>query len=146
MTTHHNGPGKIHLVGIGPGDAKYLTTAASEAIAESDVVIGFRAYIEQVEYLVTVKEVISMELGQELERAAAAVDSAYKGNSVAVVSSGDAGIYGMSGPVFRVLTDRDWDGQNPDGRRVAPGLYLVEILVAGDAGDERIQSIVSVAY
>ena len=40
----------------------------------------------------------------------------------------------------------NWDGQNPDGRRVAPGLYLVEILVAGDAGDERIQSIVSVAY
>ena len=45
MTTHHNSPGKIHLVGIGPGDDKHLTAAASEALAESNVIIGFRAYI-----------------------------------------------------------------------------------------------------
>ena len=113
MTTHHNSPGKIHLVGIGPGGDKHLTAAASEALAESNVVIGFRAYIEQVEDLITGKEVISMELGQELERAAA----------------GDAGIYGMSGPVFRVLTDRDWDGQSPAVMTV-PGVSAMQAAAA----------------
>ena len=118
MSTPQGNPGKIHLVGIGPGDAKYLPLAASEALAESDVIVGFRAYIQQIEGLITSKEVVSMELGQELERAAAAVDLAYAGKTVAVVSSGDAGIYGMSGPVFRVLTDRGWDGQVSGSRFV----------------------------
>ena len=43
MTT---GKGKINLIGIGPGDAKYLTPAASDALSESDVIVGFRAYIQ----------------------------------------------------------------------------------------------------
>jgi len=113
MTTPQENSGKIHLVGLGPGDAEYLAPAASKALADSDVIVGFRAYIQQIEGLIAGKEVVSMELGQELQRAAAAVDSAYSGKTVAVVSSGDAGIYGMSGPVFRVLTDRGWDGQSP---------------------------------
>ena len=121
--------GKINLVGIGPGDAQYLPPAASQAISESDVVVGFRAYISQIQGLVTGKEVISMELGQELERAAAAVDSAYAGNTVSVVSSGDAGIYGMSGPVFRVLTDRDWNGQYPTVVTV-PGVSAMQAAAA----------------
>ena len=66
MTT---GKGKINLIGIGPGDAKYLTPAASDALSESDVIVGFRAYIQQIEGLIVGKDVVSMELGQELERA-----------------------------------------------------------------------------
>ena len=75
------------------------------------------------------KQVVSMELGQELERASAAVDLAYSGKTVAVVSSGDAGIYGMSGPVFRVLTDRDWDGQSPAVETV-PGVSAMQAAAA----------------
>ena len=126
MTT---GEGKINLIGIGPGDPGYLTPAASHALSESDVIVGFRAYIQQIECLIAGKEVVSMELGQELERAAAAVDSAYAGKTVAVVSSGDAGIYGMSGPVFRVLTDRDWDGQDPAVETV-PGVSAMQAAAA----------------
>ena len=126
MTT---GKGKINLIGIGPGDPGYLTPAASYALSESDVIVGFRAYIQQIECLIAGKEVVSMELGQELERAAAAVDSAYAGKTVAVVSSGDAGIYGMSGPVFRVLTDRDWDGQDPEVETV-PGVSAMQAAAA----------------
>ncbi|MEC7748292.1 MAG: precorrin-3B C(17)-methyltransferase [Chloroflexota bacterium] len=125
MTT---GKGKINLIGIGPGDPGYLTPAASHALSESDVIVGFRAYIQQIEGLIAGKEVVSMELGQELERAAA-VDSAYAGKTVAVVSSGDAGIYGMSGPVFRVLTDRDWDGQDPAVETV-PGVSAMQAAAA----------------
>jgi precorrin-3B C17-methyltransferase len=98
-------------------------------MAESDVIVGFRAYIDQIQDLITGKEVVSMELGQELERAAAAVDYAYSGKIVAVVSSGDAGIYGMSGPVFRVLTDRDWDGQSPAVVTV-PGVSAMQAAAA----------------
>ena len=126
MTT---GKGKINLIGIGPGDPGYLTPAASHALSESDVIVGFRAYIQQIEGLIAGKEVVSMELGQELERAAAAVDAAYAGKTVAVVSSGDAGIYGMSGPVFRVLTDRDWDGQDPAVETV-PGVSAMQAAAA----------------
>ena len=129
MTTPSGNNGKIHLVGLGPGDAKYLTPAATQALADSDVIVGFRAYIQQIEGLIAGKEVVSMELGQELERAEAAVDSAYAGKTVAVVSSGDAGIYGMSGPVFRVLTDRDWDGQDPVVETV-PGVSAMQAAAA----------------
>ncbi|MCH7736671.1 MAG: precorrin-3B C(17)-methyltransferase [Chloroflexi bacterium] len=129
MSTQPENIGKIHLVGLGPGDAKYLTPAASDALAGCDVVVGFRAYIQQIEGLIAGKEIVSMELGQELERAVAAVDSAYAGKTVAVVSSGDAGIYGMSGPVFRVLTDRDWDGQNPAVETV-PGVSAMQAAAA----------------
>ncbi len=126
MTT---GKGKINLIGIGPGDPGYLTPAASHALSESDVIVGFRAYIQQIECLIAGKEVVSMELGQELEGGAAAVDAAYAGKTVAVVSSGDAGIYGMSGPVFRVLTDRDWDGQDPVVETV-PGVSAMQAAAA----------------
>ena len=129
MTTASGKNGKIHLVGLGPGDAQYLAPAASKALADSDVIVGFRAYIQQIEGLIAGKEVVSMELGQELERAAVAVDSAYAGKTVAVVSSGDAGIYGMAGPVFRVLTDRDWDGQNPAVETV-PGVSAMQAAAA----------------
>ena len=121
--------GKIYLVGLGPGDAQYLAPAASHALAASDVIVGFRAYIQQIEPLTAGKEVVSMELGQELERASAAVDLAYAGKTVAVVSSGDAGVYGMSGPVFRVLTDRDWDGEIPNVATV-PGVSAMQAAAA----------------
>ena len=121
--------GKLYLVGIGPGDAQYLTPAASNALAASDVIVGFRAYIQQIEPLTAGKEVVSMELGQELERASTAVDLAYAGRTVSVVSSGDAGIYGMAGPVFRVLTDRDWDGQDPAVETV-PGVSAMQAAAA----------------
>lgn len=117
--------GKIYLVGLGPGDAQYLTPAGSAALASSEVVVGYRAYIEQISGPLEGKEIVSMELGQELERAAVAVDLAYEGRTVAVVSSGDAGIYGMSGPVFRVLTARGWDGQAPDVETV-PGVTAMQ--------------------
>ena len=117
--------GRISLVGLGPGDASLQTPAALEAVSGSDVVVGYRGYIDQVSALSGGKQVIAMELGQELERAARAVDLAYDGYSVAVVSSGDAGIYGMAGPVFRVLTDWGWDGMSP-AIEVVPGISALQ--------------------
>ena len=101
-----------------------LTPAALDAIADSGQLVGYRYYVEQVAGVGIGagsagdaggddKVVHAMELGQELERAALAVELAYAGHTVAVVSSGDAGIYGMAGPVYRILTDRGWDGDSP---------------------------------
>ena len=120
-----NEKGRISLVGLGPGDASLQTPAAVQALADADVVVGYRGYIEQVSSLSGGKQLVSMELGQELERAARAVELAYEGKSVAVVSSGDAGIYGMAGPVFRVLTDRGWDGDTPT-MEVVPGISALQ--------------------
>ena len=120
---------KLYLVGLGPGDAGHLTPAAAAAIADSDELVGYHYYIEQVAEPASGKTLHSMELGQELERAALAVDIAYAGKTVAVVSSGDAGIYGMAGPVYRVLTDRDWDGANPVVESV-PGVSALQSAAA----------------
>jgi precorrin-3B C17-methyltransferase len=102
-----------------------LTPGAGAALRESDVVVGYRGYTEQIAELIRGKQLVAMELGQELERAARAVDLAYAGHTVAVVSSGDAGIYGMSGPIFRILTDRDWDGVSPPVETV-PGVSALQ--------------------
>ena len=105
--------GKLFLVGLGPGAAELLTPAAVDALLNAEVIIGFRGYLEPIAALTAGKEVIAMELGQELERAQRAVDLANGGKAVAVVSSGDAGVYGMAGPLFRILTAAGWDGENP---------------------------------
>ena len=117
--------GKLLLVGIGPGDARLQTSGARDALRDCDVLVGYRGYVEQLDDQAQGKELIAMELGQELERASRAVDLAYQGQTVAVVSSGDAGIYGMAGPVFQVLTDRGWDGEIPTVE-VVPGISALQ--------------------
>ena len=117
--------GRLLLIGLGPGDPGLQTAAAHGALSNCDVLVGYRGYIDQVSALASGKELVSMELGQEMERASRAVDLAYEGRSVGVVSSGDAGIYGMAGPVFRVLTDRGWDGASP-AVEVVPGISALQ--------------------
>jgi len=121
--------GQLYLVGLGPGHHDLITPGALAALQRCEVVVGYQGYIQQVAELLPGKELVAMELGQELERAARAVDLAYAGRAVAVVSSGDAGIYGMAGPVFRVLTDRGWDGKNP-AMEVLPGVSAMQAAAA----------------
>ena len=127
--TNRSGTGKLYLVGLGPGGLEHLTPAAQDALGQADSVVGYGPYVEQVGPLVQGKNLVTMDLGQELERAAKAVDLAYAGHQVAVVSSGDTGIYGMAGPVFRVLVDRGWDGQNPP-LEVLPGVSAMQAAAA----------------
>ncbi len=125
--------GALYLVGLGPGGAGFLLPQAANAIRDSDAIVGFRGYVDQaiglLPELFQGKEVSSMELGQEMERAAKAVDLASSGRTVAVLSSGDPGIYGMSGPVFQVLADRGWDGENPRVETV-PGVSAMQAAAA----------------
>jgi precorrin-3B C17-methyltransferase len=95
------------VVGLGPGNREHLTPRAIEAIAQAQVVIGYRSYIPFIEDLLDGKEVISLGMHRELERARAACRIAREGKTVAVVSSGDPGVYGMAGLVLELAKDVD---------------------------------------
>ena len=93
---------KLTVVGIGPGSLLDMTERARVAIAEAEVIVGYHTYIELIEPLIKDKEVIGTGMRQEVERCKAAVDAAIN-KSVVVVSSGDAGVYGMAGLVLELL-------------------------------------------
>lgn len=88
---------KLTIVGIGPGRAGDMTARAREAIERCDVVAGYGLYLDLVEDLIAGKERISTGMRGEVERCRRAVDTALSGKDVVVVSSGDAGVYGMAG-------------------------------------------------
>jgi precorrin-3B C17-methyltransferase len=113
--------GKIMLVGLGPGSHDYLTARARAAIAEADTVIGYATYIRLVADLLTGKEVIKKAMTEELDRAIEAFDRARQGKKVALVSSGDAGVYGMAGPTFEVLFQAGWTPDSDVEVEIIPG-------------------------
>ena len=100
--------GKIMLVGIGPGSADHMTARARAAIQEADTVIGYVTYIRLVADLLDGKEIIRKSMTEELDRAIEALARAREGKKVALISSGDAGVYGMGGPTFEVLMQAGW--------------------------------------
>lgn len=122
--------GKIILVGIGPGHADHMTARARAAISESDVVIGYVTYIRLVKDLLEGKTVIKKSMTEEIDRAVEALAHAREGRTVALVSSGDAGVYGMAGPTFDVLFDAGW---SPDGGvavEIVPGASALNTCAA----------------
>lgn len=113
--------GKIMLIGIGPGSGEHMTARARSAIAESDVVIGYSTYIKLVEDLLAGKEVVRKSMTEELDRAIEALDRASAGKKVALVSSGDAGVYGMAGPTYEVLFQAGWAPGTGIDVEIVPG-------------------------
>ncbi|MCL5961735.1 MAG: precorrin-3B C(17)-methyltransferase, partial [Chloroflexi bacterium] len=95
--------GKIYVVGIGPGDLDQMSPAAEEAIRRSSVIVGYRSYLRLVEPLLDGRKVISSGMRHEVERGKAALGEARRGERVAVISSGDPGVYGMAGVVLELL-------------------------------------------
>jgi precorrin-3B C17-methyltransferase len=93
------------VVGLGPGGRDYLTPRALAAIEEAEVVIGYKTYLEFIKDLLAAKEVISSGMRKEIDRARQAVEIALTGKVVAVVSSGDPGVYGMAGIVMEIAGD-----------------------------------------
>lgn len=114
--------GKLYLIGFGPGNHEHLTFRAKEAIAEVDVVVGYKTYIDLVSSLLDGKEVIYTGMTEEIDRAQAAIDLAAKGKKVALISSGDVGIYGMAGLVFELLAKSGWRPEEGIAVEVVPGV------------------------
>ena len=98
---------KIYAVGIGPGARDLLSPRAEEALRVSDVVIGHTPYLAQIDDLVEGKTVLASGMRHEIERCREAINQALKGHVVSVVSSGDAGIYGMGGLLLELIEDMD---------------------------------------
>lgn len=119
-----SGPGRIAVIGLGPGDPKLITPHAVEAIRGSQVVVGYAYYLQLIAHLTEGKEMVSTPLGQEIERAQEAIDYAARGHSVALVSSGDAGIYGMAGLLLDLIADRYAANGGP-AVSIVPGISAV---------------------
>ncbi|MBS0355348.1 MAG: precorrin-3B C(17)-methyltransferase [Proteobacteria bacterium] len=122
--------GKIMLVGLGPGSHEHLTARARAAIAEADTVIGYVTYIRLVADLVEGKEVIKKSMTEELDRAIEALDRARQGKKVALISSGDAGVYGMAGPTFEVLFQAGWTPDSDIDVEIIPGASAINTCAA----------------
>ena len=118
--------GKLLLIGTGPGSLDQMTPAAQSAIAIADVVIGYTLYMELISSLFHPGQIIeSLPITQERQRAKRAIDLANWGLTVAVISSGDCGIYGMAGLVLEELSLQGWDGKIP-GVQVFPGITALQ--------------------
>jgi precorrin-3B C17-methyltransferase len=122
--------GKIMLVGIGPGSVEHMTQRAREAIAEADTVIGYVTYIKLVADLLEGKEVIRKGMTEELDRAVSALEAARAGKRVALISSGDAGVYGMAGPTYEVLFQAGWTPEDPVQVEIVPGASALNACAA----------------
>ncbi|MFV0400045.1 MAG: precorrin-3B C(17)-methyltransferase [Oscillospiraceae bacterium] len=93
---------KLFVVGLGPGGEAEMTARAVKALEASEVVAGYKLYLELIPRLTAGKALISTGMRGEVERCRAAVEAAASGKTVAVVSSGDAGVYGMAGLVLQL--------------------------------------------
>ena len=87
---------KLYCIGIGPGGEEQMTLRAVRALEKCDCVAGYGLYLDLIENLISDKERIESGMTREVLRCKAAVEAAKQGKTVAVVSSGDAGVYGMA--------------------------------------------------
>ncbi len=95
--------GSLYVVGFGPGALENMTIRAERIIREADVVIGYTAYIDMIKgFFPADKEYVFTGMMKEVDRCKLAVEEASKGRKVAMVSSGDSGIYGMAGIIYEV--------------------------------------------
>lgn len=102
--------GKIIITGIGPGDPEDITPAALSAIRQSDVIVGYKYYFRFIkDFIKNNAQCIDTGMKKERERAATAFRYAGEGYTVCVISSGDAGIYGMAPLIWEMKYELDND-------------------------------------
>ena len=114
--------GRLRVVGIGPGSDEWRTPAASRALAEATDVVGYDLYLDLVEHEITGRTRHSSQLAQEEDRVRRALELAGEGKSVALVCSGDAGIYALATLVFELLDREDREEWNRVDIAVTPGI------------------------
>ena len=104
--------GKIIIAGIGPGSKEDITPAVIEAVREADAIVGYKYYFQFIEpYVKTGCKCIDTGMKKERERAEQAFELAGQDKTVVVISSGDAGIYGMAPLIYEMR------GHSPSGER-----------------------------
>ena len=98
---------RMYVVGIGPGTKEDMTLRAARALADSDVIVGYTTYIDLIRGDYGDKEYIATPMTSEVQRCRLAVEAAASGKKVALISSGDAGVYGMAGILHEVAASYD---------------------------------------
>lgn len=101
--------GKLTVVGFGPGSREDMTFRAANAIEEADIVTGYTTYIDILREFFPDKNYKSTGMMKEVERCSMAVKDAISGKKVAMVSSGDSGIYGMAGIIYQIADEMNAD-------------------------------------
>lgn len=100
-------PGVLNLVSVGPGLAEFILPQAAQALRSSEVIVGYGLYLQWIQPWIAGKEIHSPPLTQERERAQLAIEAARRGRRVALVSSGDIGIYAMASLAFEQMSEED---------------------------------------
>ena len=93
---------RLYVIGMGPGGAEQLTPQALRALEDSRVVCGYTTYMDLAREFLEGKELVTTPMTRELERCRWALETAAAGRTVAMVCSGDAGVYGMAGPLLQL--------------------------------------------
>ena len=99
--------GKLYVIGIGPGGLEHMTLRAKDAIEESNIIIGYNKYIDMIKPIVEDKELFSTGMGGEESRCRKALELSKENNIVALISTGDSGIYGMAGLILQMKEDEN---------------------------------------
>ncbi|EEF2711051.1 precorrin-3B C(17)-methyltransferase, partial [Salmonella enterica] len=108
----------LSVIGIGPGSQAMMTMEAIEALQAAEIVVGYKTYTHLVKAFTGDKQVIKTGMCKEIERCQAAIELAQAGHNVALISSGDAGIYGMAGLVLELVGKQKLDVEV----RLIPGM------------------------
>ena len=93
---------KIHVVGIGPGDPRQMTIGAAEVLKKSDVIVGYQVYVDLIRDEYPDKVFLTTPMRKEEERCRLAFSEARKDQTVSMICSGDAGVYGMAGLMYEI--------------------------------------------
>lgn len=96
---------KVYVVGVGPGSPELITPQARAAMDCADVLCGYTVYIDLVRQLYPGKETFTTPMTREQERCRWALEAAQSGRTVALLCSGDAGVYGMASPLLELTTE-----------------------------------------
>lgn len=99
--------GKLYVIGIGPGGLEHTTLRAKDAIEESNIIIGYNKYIDMIKPIVEDKELFSTGMRGEESRCRKALELSKENNIVALISTGDSGIYGMAGLILQMKEDEN---------------------------------------
>ena len=99
--------GKLYVIGIGPGGLEHMTLRAKDAIEESNIIIGYNKYIDMIKPIVEDKELFSTGMRGEESRCRKALELSKENNIVALISTGDSGIYGMAGLILQMKEDEN---------------------------------------
>jgi cobalt-precorrin 5A hydrolase/precorrin-3B C17-methyltransferase len=118
--------GHLSVIGIGPGADNWRSPEASQALRAADTIIGYTLYLDQIADEIAGKELHHGTLGEEVKRTNLALELAAAGRRVALVSSGDAGIYALASLVFELIDQTDDARWNRISIEVVPGISALQ--------------------